>query len=217
MTLSPDDVAARIREHGIIAIVRGDYLPAALHAAAKAAADGGIRLLEITLNSPGALAAIGMLRAAFGDRLTVGAGTVRVPEQAEAAAQAGAQFLVAPGFDAPTVAAARRLGLLHLPGVLTPTEAMAAAAAGCRMLKLFPADSLGPGYLRALRAPLNDLEFVPTGGIGADNLGAFVAAGAVAVGVGSTLLSGPHQPPAEVAARARALCAAWERTRAEAG
>jgi 2-dehydro-3-deoxyphosphogluconate aldolase / (4S)-4-hydroxy-2-oxoglutarate aldolase len=92
-----------------------------------------------------------------------------------------------------SVARARRAGVPHLPGVFTATEAQAAWAAGCRLVKLFPADALGPGYLRALRAPLDDIGFVPTGGIELGNLNDYVRAGAVALGVGSALVSGPEQ------------------------
>jgi 2-dehydro-3-deoxyphosphogluconate aldolase / (4S)-4-hydroxy-2-oxoglutarate aldolase len=183
----------RIREAGIIAIIRGNFEWERLVAVGGVLAEAGIRALEVTLNSRGAEAAIARLRRTLADRCLVGAGTVRTAADAERALAAGAQFLVAPNLDVASVARARRAGVPHLPGVFTATEAQAAWAAGCRLVKLFPADVLGPGYLRALRAPLDDIGFVPTGGIEPGNLGDYVRAGAVALGVGSALVSGPEQ------------------------
>jgi 2-dehydro-3-deoxyphosphogluconate aldolase/(4S)-4-hydroxy-2-oxoglutarate aldolase len=172
--------------------------------------DAGISVLEITLNSRGALEAIAAFRRHFGDTMLIGAGTVRVIEQVNAALDADAQFIVSPNFDAASVALSQERDILHLPGVFTPTEAETAFRAGCRLLKLFPADAMGPAYLKALRAPLNDIEFIPTGGVSVANLAQYVKAGAVAVGIGSALISGPQQSVAEVAQRAAALRTAWD-------
>lgn len=141
--------------------------------------------------------------------MLVGAGTVRTVEQAKAAVTAGAQFLVSPGLNPAVVKWARAKDMLHVPGVFTPTEAETAVVAGCRLLKLFPAGIVGPAYLKALRAPLDDVEFVPTGGITVDNLAQYVRAGAVAVGVGGNFISG-QASMAEIISTARALQAAWE-------
>jgi 2-dehydro-3-deoxyphosphogluconate aldolase/(4S)-4-hydroxy-2-oxoglutarate aldolase len=145
--------------------------------------------------------------------MLIGAGTVRYASQVHPAQEAGAQFIVSPNFDADTAARARSAGLLHLPGVFTATEAQTAFSAGCGLLKLFPADTVGPAYLKALRAPLDDVEFVPTGGINVDNIGAYRQAGAVAVGLGSQLIAGRQQASDELTARAKALRAAWEATK----
>jgi len=204
-----DDTRAQIRQSGLIAILRGDFALDEMLRLGEALLAGGVDLLEVTLNSPQALTALPELRRRFGDDLLIGAGTVRWATQVQAALEAGAQFLVSPNYDPDTVMRARGAGLLHLPGVFTPTEAQTAYAAGCSMLKLFPADTVGPAYLKALRAPLDDVEFVPTGGISLDNLAAYVKAGAAAVGLGSQLVGKPGQDANELKKRAAALRAAW--------
>lgn len=211
------DVAQALRQSGLVAILRGDFAPERIDELAAALLRGGVRFVEITLNSAGALAAIECLRAGQDADLVVGAGTVRTASDVDDASAAGAQFLVSPNLDPASLERSRRHGVLHLPGVFTPTEAQNARAAGCRMVKLFPCDALGPSYLKALRAPLDDIDFVPTGGVTVDNLGAYVRAGAVAVGLGSSLVTGSWQDPADVTSRARALVKALGAARAEAG
>lgn len=211
MAAKVEQVSAQIKRGGIIAVLRGDFPVEQVLRVAATLVEAGLWIVEVTLNSSDALAAIAALRRHFDEgSLLVGAGTVRTADQVTAAIAAGAQFSVAPNFDPAAVARAQAAGSLHIPGVFTPTEAQRAFAAGCRLLKLFPADALGPAYLKALRAPLNDVEFVPTGGVSAENLAAYVRAGAVAVGVGGALVAGPQQPLAELAGRARALRAAWQ-------
>lgn len=210
---SATGLAERVQAHGIIAIIRGDFAPDELAEMARAVLAGGIHTLEITLNSPGALAAIRDLRRRFEGRLVLGAGTVLSAAAANDAMDAGAAFIVSPGLDISVVAAAQARDVLCMPGVFTPTEVQAALRLGCRLLKLFPADAAGPAYLRALRAPFNDVGFVPTGGINASNLAAYAGAGAAAAGVGGALVSrGPS--PREVETRAAALVAAWKEGRA---
>ncbi len=211
-----EETTRRIKQDGIIAIIRGDYpLPRILDTG-EALLAGGVTIVEVTLNSAGCLDAIPKLRERFADRLLVGAGTVRTSDQWDAAIAARAQFTVAPNFSLATVTRALAEDTLHIPGVFTATEAQDAFAAGCRMLKLFPSDSVGPAYLKALRAPLNDIDFVPTGGVSADTLGAFVRAGAVAVGVGGSLVAGASQTLEDITERARRLRAAWEDAHARA-
>jgi 2-dehydro-3-deoxyphosphogluconate aldolase/(4S)-4-hydroxy-2-oxoglutarate aldolase len=214
MTTNIEQTRAKIKQMGLVAILRGDFPMPNIMKIAEGLLEAGVPLMEVTLNSQGALEAIKTLRREFGGRgLFVGAGTVRTAEQVEAAIAAGAEFIVSPNFDPAAVARSQAHDILHLPGVFTPSEAHNAFAAGCRMVKLFPVDALGPGYLKALRAPLNDIEFVPTGGIDANNLGSYIRAGAVAVGIGSSLISGPNQSTEEIVARAKALRAAWEQAR----
>ncbi|MFN8473114.1 MAG: bifunctional 4-hydroxy-2-oxoglutarate aldolase/2-dehydro-3-deoxy-phosphogluconate aldolase [Anaerolineae bacterium] len=209
-----EEATRKIKQDGIIAIIRGDYpLPRILDTG-DALLAGGVTIVEVTLNSPGCLDAIPRLRERFAGRLLVGAGTVRTAEQWDAATGAGAQFTVAPNFNLATVSRALTENSLHVPGVFTATEAQDAFAAGCRMLKLFPSDVVGPAYLKALRAPLNDVDFVPTGGVSDTTLGAFVRAGAVAVGVGSALVAGANQSLDDITDRARRLRAAWEEAHA---
>lgn len=202
------EVEQTLLNDGLVAIVRGEFSVGEQEAIAEALLAGGVRILEITLNTTDALTGVRRLNERFPDDLLVGAGTVRTAADARRARAAGAQFLVAPGLDLDTVAAAQEQGTLMLPGVFTATEAMAARAAGCRLLKLFPADALGPSYLKALRAPLDDVHFVPTGGVDPETLGAFHRSGAAAFGVGSYLVKNVRVTAAELeglTARARLL------------
>lgn len=213
MTDNGAAAVAALRAAGIIAIIRGSFPPDRLLSIAAALRAGGIGAMEVTLNTPGALRAIEQLIQAHGDTLLVGAGTVRTAADAERALDAGARFLVSPNFDPESVAVSRAAGVPHLPGVFTASEAQAAFAAGCRLVKLFPAEALGPSYLRALRAPLDDVDFFPTGGIDAANVADWVRAGAAGVGVGGSLVSGPAQDAEEITARAAQLVAAFRSAR----
>ncbi len=211
------EVEQTLLNDGLVAIVRGEFSVEEQEAIAEALLAGGVRTLEITLNTTDALTGIRRLNERFAGKLRVGAGTVRTAADARRARDAGAQFLVAPGLDLATVAVAQEQGTLILPGVFTATEAMAAHAAGCRLLKLFPADALGPGYLKALRAPLDDVAFIPTGGVAPETLGAFYRAGAAAFGIGSYLVKNVRVTAEELKgleARARLLRRALDDARA---
>ena len=210
MTSNIEQTANRIKLGRIIAIIRGDYSLDRLMEIGDALLAAPVLAMEVTLNSGNALEAIALLRERAGENMLVGAGTVRTVEQAETALSAGAQFLISPGFNPAVVALAQRQDVLHLPGVFTPTEAETAAAAGCRMLRLFPSDFGGPAYLKTLRAPLDDVDFVPTGGVTAANIGQYARAGAAAVGVGNSLVSGPQVSMVQIISAARAMQAAWE-------
>ena len=205
----------RIKQSGIIAILRGDFSVEDTLRIGDALLVGTVTVLEVTLNSPSALMALPKLRSHFGDEMLVGAGTVRDVDHARGAIEAGAQFLVSPNLDLESVSFTRAKGLLHIPGVFTATEAQVAFAAGCRMLKLFPMEALanGAAYLKALRAPLNDLEFVPTGGVSLENIADYARAGAFAVGIGSKLVRSRAESSQELTARARALREAWEQAK----
>jgi 2-dehydro-3-deoxyphosphogluconate aldolase/(4S)-4-hydroxy-2-oxoglutarate aldolase len=199
-----------IKQSGLIAILRGEFSVKYMLEIGEALHSAAVTVMEVTLNSSNALDAITQLRGQLGERMLIGAGTVRTASQVEAALAAGAQFIVAPNFDPDSVACSHVNGVLHLPGVFTASEAQAAFAAGCRLVKLFPAELLGPAYLKALRAPLNDIEFVPTGGMTVNTIPEYVRAGAVAVGVGSALISDSRLTPAEIHSRAARLRAAWD-------
>ncbi len=205
-----EDATNRFRSCGVVAIIRGKFSCKQVLSIAEGLLAGGLTAMEVTLNSDAATDHIAMLRRHFGDRMLIGAGTVRTPQHVDISLAAGAQFLISPGFDPASVARSREAGALHLPGVFTATEAQAAANAGCHLLKLFPCDAVGPGYLKALRAPFDDVDFCPTGGITADNMATWRNAGAVAVAAGSSLVSGPNQSTAEVTTRATAMRRAWE-------
>ncbi|HEV2353620.1 MAG TPA: bifunctional 4-hydroxy-2-oxoglutarate aldolase/2-dehydro-3-deoxy-phosphogluconate aldolase [Puia sp.] len=175
----------QIHRHRIVAILRGCH-PDRIPEIAAALAEGGIHLLEITLNSDGALDVIRRL-AANARGLTVGAGTVLTAAEAEAAIDAGARFILSPSLDADTITVTRKLGVVSIPGAFTPTEILAAHRAGADMVKVFPA-SVGAHYIRDLRGPLPQVPLMPTGGINLQNIREFRAAGAAAFGVGSALV-----------------------------
>ena len=204
------EAAAHVKKHGLIAIVRGDYSAQEIIEIGDALLAAPVLIAEVTLNSAGALNAIADLRERYGEHMLVGAGTVRTAAQFDEAVAAGAQFTVAPNFDEETVRRAVEQDVLHLPGIFTATEAQTAIAAGSTLLKLFPSDVVGPKYLKALRAPLSDVEFVPTGGIDVDNIGDYAQAGAVAVGIGSALIPKRDWSAQAIISKARALRSAWE-------
>ncbi|MCB9148427.1 MAG: bifunctional 4-hydroxy-2-oxoglutarate aldolase/2-dehydro-3-deoxy-phosphogluconate aldolase [Caldilineaceae bacterium] len=206
--LSIEDVSKRVKEIGIVPIVRGNFPLEEILEIGDALLAAPAPVMEVTLNSANALEAIGALRSRFGDNMLVGAGTVRTAEQVDQAVAAGAQFIVAPNFDPEAVARSLAHGILHLPGIFTPTEAHNAFMAGCRIVKLFPSDVVGPRYLKALRAPLNDIEFIPTGGISVDNIADYARAGAVAVGMGSSLIPNKWNA-ADIISTARLLRERW--------
>ena len=169
---------------------------------------GGIDILEITMTVPNAVELIREVAEGFGGRALVGAGTVLDPETAEACIAAGAQFVVSPAFDAETVAVCNHHGIVTAPGALTPSEIVRAFRAGGDVIKVFPCDALGGApYLRSLRAPLPHIPLMPTGGVTLETLSGFLAAGAVAVGVG-TSLADPKISFDELTDRARAFRAA---------
>ena len=204
------EIKDKIGEQGVVAIIRGNFQPAQLHDIAEAMFSAGLTIMEVTLNSLNALSAITQLREKYDGRMVIGAGTVRTESQLQQAMAAGAQFTVAPNFDRASVETAVAHNFLHLPGVLTPTETEIAFQAGCRVLKLFPSDMMGPAYLKALLAPMDNVKFVPTGGISAENIGAYRQVGAFACGIGSALVTGPEQSRADLHARATRLRQAWE-------
>jgi len=146
---------------------------------------GGIEQVEVTIDTPGALAAV---TEAAGEGRTVGVGTVVDSEQVRAAAAAGARFVVSPGLVPEVIETALELGLEPVPGVFTATEILAATAAGARVMKLFPASCGGPSYLRALRGPFPTIPIIPTGGVRIEDVQAYLDAGATVIALGSELV-----------------------------
>lgn len=175
---------------GVVAI--GRYIAAdAAPGIARALADGGVRTFELTLNDPeaDALRAIeAVARIGTGLGLDIGAGTVLSTDAARRAGDAGATFLVSPHLDTGLVAWAAAHGIPALPGCATPTEALTAWRAGAAAIKLFPASVAGPAFVREMRGPFPDIPIVPTGGVTVDTAPSFIAAGAVAIGMGGWLL-----------------------------
>lgn len=195
-----------IVEGRVIAIARR-LSPATLPAIAEALAANGIRALEVTLNSPGAIESLRQLSTGpLADRLLVGAGTVLSVDEAAAALEAGARFLVTPHLDIDLVGWAAARGVPILPGTFTPTEMLTAWRAGAAAVKLFPASVAGAAFVREVRGPFPEIPIVPTGGVTVENAAEFLRAGAVAVGLGSWLTGAGD--PAEVGRRAAAVVAA---------
>lgn len=185
-------VAESIRRHRLVAVLRRVEPRAALLSLVGELADAGVRCFEITLDAPTAADDLPVVRDAVRARADdepclVGAGTVLGRDRLERAVDAGAQFAVSPTLDPALVTEATSLGLPFIPGAMTPTEAMAAWEAGATFVKLFPASAVGPALIRELRGPLPGIQLIPTGGVDASNAGAFLDAGAVAVGIGSAL------------------------------
>ena len=208
--LNHDELLERTLDNRLVAIIRLRH-EAPLAQVAEALVAGGIRALEFTLTSPGAVPAITACRARFGDDIIVGAGTVLDEEEARHCLDAGAQFLVSPGFDRAVVALARACGALALPGALTPTEIVTAWRAGADVVKIFPARAFGPRYIADLLAPLPQIPLMPTGGVDETNVAAYLRAGAVGVAVGGTLVAEDTVARADwdaLTARARVLVAA---------
>jgi 2-dehydro-3-deoxyphosphogluconate aldolase/(4S)-4-hydroxy-2-oxoglutarate aldolase len=211
------EVCRRIEEVGLVPVIRAATGALAIRAA-EAVLAGGISIFEITMTVPDAPATIRTLVARFGERAVVGAGTVLDAAAANACIDAGAAFVVAPGLDVATVAAAHARGVPALPGALTPTEVIAAMKAGADFVKIFPASAVGgPKYLRALRGPLPDVKLLPTGGVNAATAADYIAAGASALGVGSELVDPAalaRGDDAVVTERAKELVAAVAKARA---
>jgi 2-dehydro-3-deoxyphosphogluconate aldolase / (4S)-4-hydroxy-2-oxoglutarate aldolase len=173
---------------GVIAVVRAKRTEQALPCA-EALVAGGVIAVEITMTTPNALTAIREVSTKLGDRALIGVGTVLDEATCRAAIEAGAQFVVSPICRRELVPIAQQAGKPVMLGAYTPTEAQLAHEAGSDFIKIFPADTLGPNYVRALRAPLPHLRIVPTGGVDLKTIGDFFKAGCVAVGAGSSLIS----------------------------
>ena len=166
---------------GIVRFHEGGDVPGAMAALVR----GGIEQVEVTIDTPGALAAVA---GAAGEGRTVGVGTIVDSEQVRAAAAAGARFVVSPGLVHEVIETALELGLEPVPGVFTATEILAATAAGATVMKLFPASCGGPSYLRALRGPFPSIAIIPTGGVRIEDVQAYLDAGATVIALGSELV-----------------------------
>jgi len=177
-----------IRATGVIAIMRAQRAEQ-LIAAADAIKAGGVRVIEVTMTTPGALDVIAEATQRYGDDVLFGAGSVLDTETARAAILAGAGFIVAPTLKVTVVELCNRYSIPVMPGIFTPTEALTAWEAGADMVKLFPAEIGGPGLIKAIRAPLPQLEIVPVGGVNLDTAADFIRNGAAALGVGSSLIN----------------------------
>ena len=210
------EIISLLTNPGIIAIVRAQQA-AQVIPLFEALIAGGISAMEITMTTPNALAAIREARAKLGDRALVGVGTVLNAYTCQSALDAGAEFAVTPICRTELVSIAHNAGCPIMLGAYTPTEAQLAHEAGADFVKLFPADNLGPAYIKALRAPLPHLRLVPTGGVDLHNVADFLKAGCAALGVGSSLVSAKILQEAdwpELTRRATAFVTAARQTRA---
>lgn len=206
-----------IRAAGVLAVLRAPSAEAALDAV-DALVRGGIAGIEVTYSTPDAARVISETLSRYGDGVLVGAGTVTTSEQARESADAGAAFLVSPGTLPDLTEAMKATGLVTMTGALTPTEVMTAVALGSDVVKIFPAALGGPTYLNALRGPFPHAPLIPTGGVTPDNLAAWFAAGAVAVGAGGDLVPAAalaSGDTAEIQRRASLFSAALHRARGE--
>jgi len=181
------DVVAEIERTGVVAVIR--LTDAAVgREVAQALAEGGVTALEVTMTVPNAVALIEQLAATLPASCIVGAGTVTDDATAVAVIQAGAQFVVSPVLRAEVIASCRERDVAVMPGCFTPTEILNAWEAGADFVKVFPATSLGPAFIRDVRAPLPHLKLVPTGGVTRENAGDWIRAGAAAIGAGTALV-----------------------------
>lgn len=198
----------RIEEIGIIPVIRAASVEQARRAV-EAISEGGIPIVEITMTVPDAPKIILELVREYGDKLLTGAGTVLTARSARACLDAGAHFLVSPGLSLPVLEIAAKNGVLAIPGALTPTEVMAAMAAGAELIKIFPCGSAGgPKHITALKAPFPHVRFIPTGGVSLSNAKEYFAAGAFALGAGADLVDVNalrHNQPQKIVETAKAF------------
>jgi 2-dehydro-3-deoxyphosphogluconate aldolase/(4S)-4-hydroxy-2-oxoglutarate aldolase len=185
--MSKETQLARLLGCGIVAVVRCPD-SAQLVEVARALADGGVTVVEITMSVPNALDVLRQVRQALGERLLLGAGTILDPETARVALLAGAEYLVAPTLNLDVIRLCQRYDKLVMPGAYTPTEILTAWEAGADIVKVFPADNLGPAFFKALRGPLPQIRLMPTGGVDLNTAAAFLKAGASCLGIGSQLV-----------------------------
>ncbi len=186
---SKQAVVDELAESGVTAVLRGvdedDIVPVA-----EAVYEGGVTALELTADAKRCSEMIAAVDRALGDTdAVIGAGTVMDAAAARNVVEAGAEFVLAPNLNEEVIEVCNRAGVVCIPGVMTPTEADRAMAAGADMLKMFPASTVGPGHIGALQGPLGDVPIMPTGGISTDNVADYFDAGAVAVGAGSALVN----------------------------
>jgi 2-dehydro-3-deoxyphosphogluconate aldolase/(4S)-4-hydroxy-2-oxoglutarate aldolase len=185
--MSKETHLRQVIECGIVAVVRSrDSLQ--LVEVAKALAEGGVNIVEITMSVPDALDVVRQVRKTLGDRIFLGAGTVLDPETARAALLAGAEFIVAPTLNLDVIRLCQRYDKLVMPGAFTPTEILTAWEAGADIVKVFPAEVVGPAFFKAVRAPLPQIKLMPTGGVDLTTATSFLKAGACCLGIGGQLV-----------------------------
>ena len=186
--MTKPEIIQRLLNPGIVAIIRADSSEQ-LVGVAQALADGGITAIEVTMTTPNALQVITEVTARLGPQIVMGVGTVLDTETCRAAILAGAEFVVTPVTKPDVIRLCNRYGKPIASGAFTPTEALLSYESGADFVKLFPADQVGPTYIKNILAPLPMLQIIPTGGVSPETVGDFMKAGSVAVGAGSTLIA----------------------------
>jgi 2-dehydro-3-deoxyphosphogluconate aldolase/(4S)-4-hydroxy-2-oxoglutarate aldolase len=185
--MKKEDVLKKISEYGVVAVIRMND-PEKLAKVIEAVRVGGVKCIEITMTVPGAVEVIRTLASTMPADVLIGAGTVTTPQIANDVIAAGAQFVVSPVLNLDVISVCKEKNIACMPGCYTPTEIFTAWSAGADVCKVFPATSLGPKYFKDLSGPFPHIKLMPTGGVTIDNVGEWIAAGAVAVGIGSDLL-----------------------------
>lgn len=192
--MSKEDQLRQVLDCGIVAVVRSPDSNQLVEVV-RALAEGGVTVAEITMTVPGALDVVKAVRSALGDRVLLGAGTILDPETARAAILAGAEYIVAPTINLEVIRLCQRYDKLVMPGAFTPTEILTAWEAGADIVKVFPADVVGPAFFKAIKGPLPQVRVMPTGGVDLTTAAAFLKAGACCLGIGGQMVE-----PAAIAA-----------------
>ena len=193
--MSKERQLQQVLDSGIVAVVRASDSQQLVEVV-RALADGGVTVVEITMTTPGALEVIREAKKTLGDRVLLGAGTILDTETARAALLAGAEYLVSPALNLDVIRLCQRYSKLVMPGAFTPTEILAAWEAGADIVKVFPAEVVGPPFFKAMQGPLPQIRLMPTGGVDLTTAASFLKAGACCLGIGGQLVE-----PAAVARR----------------
>ena len=182
-----NETLSRLVDSGVVAVLRGVEADQ-LIGITEALREGGVTAVEITADTPGVAEKLGEVAGSFDDEVVVGTGTVLDSETARTTLMAGAEFVVSPSLHEDVIETCNRYGAVSAPGVMTPTEAVRGYEAGADFVKVFPAKTVGPAHLSAMKGPLGQIPMLPTGGVGPDNAAAYIEAGAFAVGAGGALV-----------------------------
>lgn len=187
------EVLNKIKEVGVVAVIREENIERAIYVS-KACIEGGIPAVEVTYTVPGASSVISELKKSIpSEKLLVGAGSVLDSETARIAILAGAEYIVSPTFDNETAKLCNRYQIPYMPGCMTITEMVTAMEAGCDIIKMFPGSAFGPSFIKAIKAPLPQINIMPTGGVSIENVEEWIKNGVVAVGAGGMLTSGSYE------------------------
>jgi 2-dehydro-3-deoxyphosphogluconate aldolase/(4S)-4-hydroxy-2-oxoglutarate aldolase len=182
-----NETLSRLADTGVVAVLRGVEADQLIEIT-EALREGGVTAVEITADTPDVAGKLGEVTGSFGDEVVVGTGTVLDSETARTTLMAGAEFVVSPSLHEDVIETCNRYGAVTAPGVMTPTEAIRGYEAGADFVKVFPAKTVGPAHLGAMKGPLGQIPMMPTGGVSPDNAGDYVEAGAFAVGAGGALV-----------------------------